>query len=392
MSVSKRIINLVLGLLLFLCLLALGPVVTLKVTLLNTAFVTNRLNDLDMTALIRDELPIANLPSSLPDNFEEVLLNHADEIKQTTIQTVAESHRYLVNGESFNLAATIRTNLSRQELGASIIADLDFKSTAQEIIQTIVPPILSSYNTSPYLETAVPVMEKWLKAQLEELLPAVYDYLLYPNPPLTVANVPLSDITQEVRLAIKESFLRSPPSEIADMPPVLLAAAFDLGWNSIQSDVPESLAIDFSKAFGSPGGTARVLNETQKVLNEAQLWAKRCQTGFLVLAVTTAVLTIVIAIINRGCAASYFILGLASACAGLISLFGSLLGQNAIRTLLTGNDFRFALETWILHLTGDIFRPLLIFAAVCVLVGATLLATDYFVRQRLNMKADSKHP
>ena len=379
----KLIANLCLGILLFICLLALGPAIALKTTVLSTPFVARTLDGLDMSALACEQAPLLGSSPYLPSNAEDTLLAHTDVLKQAVLEVAVETHRYIISGGEFDLTKAVRSGLFTPELGVSIIADLNLEPTAREIIHEIVPPVIGGYAVAPYLEAPVPAMADWLKLQLTDMLVPAYDYLFSAAPAAEIINIGLEDITEEVRLIVKESFLQAPPPEAAGIPPLILSLTFDLGWHTFSQEIPAALELDLSEILGQPGKLAKALSATEETLREVRLWAGRCQTGFIALVAITMILIMAVLLVNRLQPANFFTLGLSLSSAGIIGLIGGLLGQRGgAMGLVNSTTLPAAVESWLLGLVGDVFLPMLIFAAGCIVVGAALIGAWFVVQKR----------
>jgi len=382
MSALKVIASLFLGLLLFICLLVMGPAVALKATVLNTGFVNSRLSSLDVAEMLRGELPDLESSQYSPGSVQAAFLAHTEELQQAAVQVVTATHRYLVNGGAFDLTKTVRDSLFKPELGISILADMDFGPAAREALKEIAPADIGGYDSAPYLEVAVPAVESWFKGEIEELLIPAYDYLLSTSPGFTTVEIPLGDIAREVRLAVKEAFLSSPPSELSGVPPLMLESDFDEWWPAENEDDPMVLVIDLNEALGAPGGVAKTLGEMDKALREARPWVERYQIGFIALMALTVLLILAIVAINRRVVSSCLSVGLPFTLAGLISLGVGLLGQHFGQRMLTSSGATSVLESFFLRLLGDFFRPLLIFAIICIVIGLALLIAGPIFRRR----------
>jgi len=60
-----------------------------------------------------------------------------------------------------------------------------------------------------------------------------------------------------------------------------------------------------------------------------------------------------------------------------------LLGQQAGRAALVGRaNISDTLETWLLGIAGDLFRPFFLLAAAFILIGGLLLAARLFAQKR----------
>jgi uncharacterized membrane protein len=390
MSTPKTVANVFLGVLLFLCLLALGPGIAVQATILNTGFVERNLNSLNIDAVIEEVvLPeVAKFPGFarygfLPGSIESALLKHKDEIKQAALEVIADAHRYVARGGEFDLAAAVRARLLDPKLGAAVLADVDLTSVAREIIRQMVPSVLSSYNITPYLDSAVAPLEIWLKARMTEMLPEVYDYLFSDGPSPGFVRIPLGEAMDGIRLALRNAFLGSPPPEARNIPQPLLGGVFDTGWEALKRFLPVAMEIDLTSNIGAPVGVTAALDDINDALHQARPWVQAFQNSFWVLVVLTLVLVIVILVVNMSLVISSLVAGPALALAGLFNLGGGLFAQSAVRGAVAQSaDVPAALEPWLLNLASWLFQPLIVFAAVCLIAGVAMLVVGLILRRR----------
>jgi hypothetical protein len=380
--------NILLGLLLFFCLLLLGPGVAVQATVLNTGFVEKHLNQLDVDLLVTEEvLPqIDRIPGFsrfdfLSGSIESALLKHQDEIKTRIIGVVTDTHRYLARGGEFDLESSVKSRLLDPELGKIILADVNLSEMARELLREMVPPALSSFNITPYLEAAVPPMESWLKEKLTALLPGVYDYLFSGGAAPGVVSIPVTDIIERIRLALREAFIKSPPLEAIGIPASALGTTFDTGWEAVRRLLPVAMEIDLTHNLGNPPELTKPFAEAGAALRQARPWVQAYQNGFWLLAGITLLTLVIIVVINLNLVLIAFTTGAAFALSGLLSLPGGLLGLSAARqAVMASPDLPGAVVPWLAQLVTGVFQPLIVFAAVCLAAGAILLAVGIIFR------------
>ena len=385
MSAGKIASNIILGLLLFLSLLLLGPANAVQSTVLNTAFVEKQLNNLDVDAVVQqevltriDRIPGFDRYASLSEAVKKTLLEHEDEIKSRLLDVVAEAHRYVVEGGQFDLAVAVRSQVLDPELGKTILADVNLKPLALDLLKQMVPSMLSSYNIGPYLEAAVPTLESWLKGKFIELLPGVYDYLFSGGSPPGNVSMPVSDIIEQIRLVLREAFVQSPPLEALNIPVSALGITFDTGWAALKQYLPHAIEIDLTTNLGAPLEYKSELDEANDAIHQARPWVQRMQAGFWVLLVFTFLLVIAILVINlEFFKISSLTLGTAAALSGLVGLIGGLVAQSLARQAVLETSLPSSIEPWLLQLISGLFRPQIIFAIACLATGAILLVAGF---------------
>jgi hypothetical protein len=402
MSAGKVVSNVLLGLLLFLCLLLVGPGVALQATVMNTGFVERQLNSLDVDAIVReqvlpqiDQIPGFSRYSFLSGSIESALLKHEDEIKARVIEVITDSHRYITRGGTFDLESTVKRKLLDPALGKAILADVDLREMARELLRQMVPSALSSYNITPYLESAVPPMELWLREKLTALLPGVYDYLFYGGPAPGVINIPVSDIIEVIRMALRGAFIKSPPVEALNIPVSALGTTFDLGWEAFRKLLPVAMEIDLTGNLGAPPDLMKPFSGANDTLRSARGLVQGYQNGFWILVAVTLLCIITIVVINLNPVAIGFVLGAVFLLSGAISLAAALLGQGMARSALVNVEgLPASIGPWFTGLVIGVFQPYIIFAVVVVVIGFALLATGFIMRSRrpeaMNLRVETE--
>jgi hypothetical protein len=390
MNTTRILLNVFLGLLLFLCLMVIGPGIVVQTTLLNTGYVESRLYSLDLSQLVKDEASnaindVADLRQYgyLSGDIADAVIAKQQEIKQALVPVITDTHHYLVSGDSFDLAETFRKDLAglQSTVAIPIIDSLDLKPVAREVLIELIPPELSGYNIEPYIEAAVPITEIWLKQQLTTLVPQAYNYVFGQSAqPVTI--IELSGIIEQVRLAVREQFLSSPPQEAAGFPPSMLAALFDSGWSVLVKSAPVSLRIDLAEALGPPGEFANSLDSADSAIHQARPWMELYQWLYWLVVGTAAVLVALIVAFNMKVAPTGFTLGVVFLLAGAVGLVGSLVGQGiAAAAVNTAAGVPESMAPWLAQTVYDVFRPMLIFSSVLAFAGVALLVIAVLVHR-----------
>jgi hypothetical protein len=390
MSAGKVVANVLLGLLLFLCLLLVGPGIALQATVMNTGFVERQLKNLDVDAIVReqvlpqiDRIPGFSRYAFLSGSIESALLKHEDEIKARVIEVITDSHRYITRGGAFDLESAVKSKLLDPALGKAILADVDLKEMARELLRQMVPSALSSYNITPYLESAVLPMESWLREKLTALLPGVYDYLFYGGPAPGVINIPVSDIIEVIRMALRQAFIKAPPVEALNIPVSALGTTFDLGWEALKKLLPVAMEIDLTGNLGAPPDLLEPFSDANDSLQRARSLVQGYQNGFWILVAVTLLCVIVIVLVNLNPVSIGFVLGAVFLLSGAISLAAGLLGRGLARSALVNVEgLPASIGPWLTGLVTGVFQPYILFAAVVMVIGFALLVMGFIMRSR----------
>ena len=382
--------NVFLGLLLFLCLMVIGPGIVVQTTLLNTGYIESRLYSLDVSQLVKDEASAAinDVPDLrqygyLPGDIADAVISKQQAIKQALVPVITDTHHYLVSGSSFDLAETFRKDLAglQSTVAIPVINGLDLKPVAREVLFELIPPELSGYNIGPYVEAAVPITEGWLKQQLTALVPQAYDYV-FGQSAQPIITIELSGIIEQVRVAVREQFLNLPPQEAAGFPRSMLAALFDSGWTVLVKSAPVSLRIDLAEALGPSGDFANSLDAADTAIHQTRPWVELYQWLFWMVVGVAVVLVALIVAFNMKITPIGFTLGVVFLLAGAIGLTGSLVGQGtAASAVNTAQGVPLSIVPWLAQTVYDVFRPMVIFSSVLLFTGVAMLVAAVLVHR-----------
>jgi hypothetical protein len=396
----KTTASIALGFLLFACLLLLGPGIVVKETVLDQSFVRNQLQDLDIGAIIEAtaDVQIQGIPGVedydyLAEDVKAALLAHQSRFKQAMVNVITEAHAYQVDGASFPLTQSLKANIQEAEpdLVASVLNDIDLQPVARQLLLDMVPSTLSGYDVQPYLEAAVPLTENWLKERFTLLLPQIYEYVFstnYNGSP--VININLFELTEQVRIAVKEAFLASPPPEVASLPPAALSLAFDAGWLTIEPQIPPSMTIDLAESLGAPGAAGSALEEASVTLRQARHYIELYQAGFAALIAITIAIFASIWAVNLSVGGGSLVTGAVFATFGALSICGGLIARDAVHSAVRGvRDVPASFADWFNNLINGVFQPFISFAVFCLIAGLVLLVISFIFQRRARAYDDS---
>jgi hypothetical protein len=395
MKALKVVASVLLSLILFVCLIAMSAGITVNSTALSPRFVTTQVNKLDVVGLFNEQaLPELQKQEELAAHPEIIagiktaVEQNAPALKTAVNEAISDVYDYLLHGGTLDLRQTLKTSVLDPELTISILNDLDLSSYIKDLLLQNLPLTTAdisgfTVDLTPYTDSMVAVIQPYVKQQAALLIPGLYYYVLGLSPDLKL-DIPVTPILGNIGVALKTAFLASPPAELKMLPPAALSAAFDTAWAQTLVLMPATLSLDSSEVgLQPPSQIGQSLDEAQNSLREARRAVIYYREGFLSLIALTAVLVLLIILVNRDVKIICRILGGVLALYGIIETFGILLSRGLIHSdLASFADVPHSLQPWLVNLIDSAVNPLLIFAVVCAVLGIALFVFSFIYRGR----------
>ena len=382
MEILRVAANLLLSILLFICLAAMGAAVTTSATVLNPGFVNSQINKLDIVGLFNEkavpELQKTQEIAAHPEviaSIQTAVADNAPALKNAAEKSVSDIYAYLIHGGTLDLKSTLKTSVLDPSLAVSIINQVDFPPYIRQVLIDNLPDLTIAGMTldpTPYLDTVNAVIQPYFKEQIGLLVPKYYSYLLGDSPTLDL-NIPVEPVLDNIRTALKAAVLAKPPTEFAGLPPELLSQGFDMAWEITLPQIPDSVDVAAETGLKIPGPITSQLSDAEHSLTDARQGFVYYREAFWGLAGVILVLMLGIALVNRRIKTTYRVLGLVFAVYGILETSGLLIGLSLIYSKLASlSDIPVSLRPWLIQLADAATKPLLIFAVCCAAAGIIL--------------------
>ncbi|MBM2825500.1 MAG: hypothetical protein HW402_1164 [Dehalococcoidales bacterium] len=377
-----------LGLLLFLSLSILGITFMLNRTLLNPDFVTSEVKRLDVSSLAEGMLNEG--ATGLPGEVRTALLTTIPKLEPAVKEQVSAAlysvYGYLLGkDESLDLALTLRKTLLKTDFVVAVVDDLDLSSLAKGYIQTQPTSVIPA-EVKPYLinatDKAVADLKPWIKEQVRLAADPVLDYLVGKSQSFSV-SIPLAQAKETLRVNLKEAFLKSPPPELAGVPPALAGELFDLYYQSFSAQLPSTFVLT-DKQWGQEmrAGISESLAQAGSVLDKGRQAMGYVQLSYKLAIGLSLLLILAIALISLEVKGATRRLGTIFLTYGALEYAAIFAGKYFLRTWMPLPAMPPAFQTWVPQFIDNFMAPLATFSLVLAIGGVALIIVSFVYRSR----------
>lgn len=389
MNFLKGLALSLLGLLLFLSLSIFGLAYTLNSTVLNPDFVTSEIKSSDISyiagAFIQDQVQRGGIPVEIGDTLVTTIPKIEPQLKEEVSAAIYPTYDYLLGkSQSLDLAHILRSTVLSSDFVVSVVDKIDISSLAGGFIgqqlQEIIPPILQSY-TVKYTNDVVNALEPWIREQVRMAADPTLDYLLGESQSLNVV-ISLEPVKGTVRDALLQAVLKSPPPELAQVPPTELESRFNELYQLFSLMIPSTFTINESLLGTAQANINTALTEAEGALEQARQYVSDFQLGYQILIGLIVVLILGIILLNhqvRGATRGLAVIFLSVGVPGYV---GSLIGKYFMGTRMPELGIPAPLETWLSQFINNLFAPLDMFCLVISIIGLVLLIASFVYRPR----------
>lgn len=235
-------------------------------------------------------------------------------------------------------------------------------------------PQISQYMT-PAIEATMVQIEPWVKEQTRDALYASYDYL---KGKTSTLRIQIS--TDQVQSALKDNlwkeFQKSPPPELAMLPPDQAKQLFDQTYSQIAASIPPN--IELTEGMLSP--------ENRATLQRVRSYVSYFDTVFWALIAFTVLLIAGVVLITRNVRTSTRGLGVTFVTYGALELIGVFAARYFASNYLSGQqigmDIPASLQAFLPQLLSDVLAPLQFFAIGILAAGVALIIVSHVYKPR----------
>ena len=385
-----------LALLLSLSLAVFGLAFTVNSTILNPGFIRTEIEELDMSALVRD---LAVQPSNGPqDNggipAEEIGKAVTDTatqleplLKERVTAATDSIYDYLLGKRPEpDLALTLRSTILKTDFFAAIIDKLDITSTVKDILRqqlATAPPEFQKY-IDVSLDKAVADIKPVVIQQIKASGDPVLDYLIGKSDSFSV-NIDSSQLKISLRTAVHDAVFASPPPEFALIPPAQREAVFSQLFDNFAGGIPP--AFEINQSIFDPevrAGIVEGLKQAEDGLIQVRQYVAYFQLGYTLLIVLMLLLTAGIILIHRQVRGAARTLGAIFLSYGAFEYAGVIIGRyfagKELPSVLV--DLPSSLQTWVTNLIDRLLSPLGTFSLILLISGVILLIVSFVYRKR----------
>ncbi|MBI4304555.1 MAG: hypothetical protein HY665_09505 [Chloroflexi bacterium] len=376
-----------LGFLLFLSLSAFGLAFMLNNTLLSPRFFSSELDRLDVRAMVQEALDKqATMPPAVKAAIMDSLTKNEPALRQHMNAATGSIYDYLLGTtESLDLAQVLRNTVLSKDLAVSLVDNGDIAPFIREYffkeLVSQVPPDIKKYLVV-YLENAIPRLKPWVREQVSIAADPVLDYAVGKSDGLNVV-INLGPMKTILRDSIKQDFLKSPPPELAGVPPIMLEPFFDQLYPQFAQNIPAAIVLD-EELIGTdvPADNAKSLAEAEAGLAQAKQYVGQFRSWYNLLIGFMLLLVLGIILIHREVRGATRQLGTTFVTYGAIEYAGIWVGKNLAQSLWPPGQVSAAFRAWLLQFTSSFLRPLEILSLVILIGGVVLLIVSFVYKAR----------
>ena len=388
MSAPKIIGAVILSIILFIALCFFSVAVTVKVTALNSSYVTSLVEDMPVSEILDEAGKQADSADSPQlDIIKGIIDNDEATIKERIIMLINDIYDYLNSkSDDIDIARILGDTVLDSDFMTSLVEGSDLKPLLEEFIADLIADkgLPSGSSLDEYIENIAADIEPWAKEQAGIVIPPAFDYVLGNSDTFSV-SVSLDELKDALEENLKQSLLSSPPQKYQGLSQAELGQTFDALFEQYSGEIPPSYTFD-EKLFTNQDGTSMAIDATE--LEQA---LRDCREGigifnivFIALIILILLLIAGIILIYRDIRWSALNLGVVSFIfgAGLMVFYFTSLWM--IRDFLAHQDIAFnsVIQDWLISISGKPLLPILIMSICFVATGIALLVTCFFYRRR----------
>ncbi len=384
---SPKIVALIfLGLLLFLSLLLFGFLFSIKMTALDANYVISRLDNLPLAPLIEDmEFDETIEKNTAFVNFiRNAVIDNEAEIKERTGEMITWVYGYL-NGKSedLDMALVLKDTVLDPDFSISIVQKADLKPLAKELVVEMMADTDIPYGLSldPHIDDISLDLEPWLKEQVTNSIPPIYDYVLGFSQDTSIV-IQLDPVKEIIRSILKQDFLNSPPTEFTELPRTELEQKFDEVFNDIASDIWSSIAIDMELLESDiPSDIAKSLADVEDASSKSRKYIGIFNIVYILLIALLVLLIVGVILIYHDFKTVSRILGGIFLGYGTVSLIIVSITRAIARAQIKAIDeFPASLQTWIEQSATNSLAPVVLLSIILLIIGITLLVIPFIYK------------
>ncbi len=388
MKILKVLALSLLGFLLFLSLSVLGMTLMLNRTLLNPDFVTAEIKRLDISSLAAS---LSNeggtgFPQEVRTALSTSISKLEPEIKEQVSTAIYSIYGYLLGkDESLDLALTLRKSLLKTDFLVTVVDDIDLSPLARQYIQSQPTSVLPA-EVKPYLanvmDKTIADLKPWIKEQARLAADPVLDYMLGKSRSFSV-SIPLAPAKEAFRVNLKEAFMKSPPPELAGVPPAQVGELFDLFYPSFSAQLPSTFVFsDQQLGQEMRSGITEALVQAEGVLKKGRQAVGYVQLSYKLAIGLSLLLILAIALISMEVRGATRRLGTIFLTYGALEYAAIFVGKYFLRTGMPLSEMPPALQTWVPQFIDNFMAPLAMFSLVLAIGGLILIVVSFVYKPR----------
>jgi len=269
----------------------------------------------------------------------------------------------------FGLVLMVNHTILNPDFIIAELNKLDISSLAKDLLNQQIP------QDEPYITEVIDDtfadLEPWIRGQTHDSIYSSYDYFLGKSQSLNLV-ISLEPLRDSLKNNLSEAILRSPPPELAGVPPAIVELYINEAHQAIDETIPPSF--EFNKSSLSPEVLAQ-LEQVRQYIGYIQLTYK-VLIGFILLLILGIIL------INREVRGASRKLGIIFTTYGAFEYVGIFVFKSLTRAQLPQLNIPPPLQAWLPQLLKDFLVPLEIFSLSLLVAGIALIIVSFVYKPR----------
>jgi len=271
----------------------------------------------------------------------------------------------------FGLALTLNNTILNPDFVVSELDRLDISSLTKELLSEQIPP--EEELIAEVLTDTIADLEPWIKEQVNTVIYSSYDYLMGRSQSLSLV-ISLEPLRDSWKSNLREAVLRSPPPELAGVPPAVIELYINQSIDEILTNLQITPTFEFNESSLSPEVLAQ-LEQVRQAIGYFQAGYKAV-IGFILLLIPGIIL------INRQVKGATRGIGITFLTCGVPWYAGIFVAKYLAGTQLAQLDIPSQLQTWLPQLVDDFLVPLEMFSIGLLAGGVALIIVSFLYKPR----------
>jgi hypothetical protein len=383
-------------------------------TIASNNFLITVINDIDAVALVKeiiaedDSQTLDGLSKELSDSVVNILTNLESQLKKELGDAVSPINDYLWGrSQDLSLAIVLGNSVLRPDFVDDVINQVDVAGLTKNYISAQLADAVSPDTTeirkyiNGSLDEITIRLEPWIKQQLVAAANPSVDYILGKSQTINV-TISVAPAVTVVRDILKNSFLASPPPDIAALSAAEQAQHFDTLFADFSGNLPSTFSFD-AKLLGPTRddlsqsladgeeqlskirtNIADGLGDANEPLAKARHYIGYFQWGYWLLIVFMVVMAGLIFLINRNIKVTTRSLGINLLIFGVLDLAGVIVAKllTPTRFIHDTSDVPVSVLNIIDNVYKDVTNIALRFSIGVLVIGVILLTVSFIMKSR----------
>ena len=386
MKLLKYLALILLCFLLFISLEVFGFAFLVKSTALSPDFITSELDRLDILPMVEEYIETETSPEiqELNEIIIDTIPNIEPVIKEQASSAIYSIYDYLLGKkENLDLVSILKDTYLNTDFVSSVLDSVDISSLAGIFLKLqyaeAIP--IEIANLDKYMADALDEAEPLLKQEVVAATDPVFEYLLMESHTLD-ASISLTEVKEILRRNLLQTFLESPPPELASIPRSTREDYFNEFYQDFSDEVPSTIHLDESSiSTNVPEDFTKALSEAEEPLELARQYVGYFQLGYILLIVFMVLIVSAIILIIRQVKGVTRLLGILLFVYGVIEYTGIWIAKYLLSDKISFPDLPPYLETWLFQLIDNVLHPLAMFSLGILICGVVLIVVSFVYRQ-----------